>query len=365
VSAPEPSRPIALPSAVPARLATVACVLLGLLAAELFLRVVSPFAIFYSTWFDPGIHVPDPELGFVFKPGYRGNMRHVDQTWTVPLELDEHGFRPAARTQADEPGKQVVFLGGYSIMFSFGLGPSETVAAQFARHAPVPVTAHSTAWPGFDLDRELRKFERFLAPVVEPDLVVVLLSRPGDYAFAAGKFDPALPEPGPDLFRYHESLVLAMQQRPFTRFVGRSLCFESYLVGGLCEQADRLIDSLADAVKALRAAPRGPGAAAPASAGHHPESFLVALRDRLAARGARLAVVALPTYGFQGPEDLEPLVPEGVPVFDLRRLLAESGGDWKALHHYGPRSAELVGARLAERLGPLLEARRAEAPHAP
>ena len=361
-------------------LCSLMCLSLGVLASEGFLRVLQPYAIYYSTWFDPGIHQPDDELGFVFSPNFQGGMRNTDRAWYVPLHLDERGLRPPVSTRNDEQGDDIVLFGGASMGFSYGLTSSESIAAQIASQSQRPVTVHTLPWPGFGIWRDFRKYKRFIEPTQSPRIAVLFLYRDRDYEDIQAEFTDELPVPelGDDLFRYHDRLVITADGR-FPRLAGR-VYSESYVAAGICrelneaESAYRWLSRrarfyLVEGGKRKQIAPRPSSEQIAEKADQvnandtlqseqqHDVNLITQIRNRLASRGTELVVVALPANfnRLRGPEDVSPFIPPGTAFYDLRGVLRDTDADWKARNHYGTRSARRLGEEIARLLQPHLE----------
>ncbi len=343
---------------VPRLLASLVCALVGVGGAELFLRMLVPEEVFHSMWYEPGIHQPDEELGFALTPSYCGAMRHRDHTWFVPLELDQHGCRLPMSTSPGVPGENIVLLGGRSMVFGYGLKSSETLAARIASHSISQTTVHTLAWDGFDLNRDWKKYERFIEPNIRPNVVIVCLYTRDEYSDlrSAVRMSP-LPWDA-DLFRFHDSLILHPRGW-LAESIGRPV-YLSYVLGGICREVNHVDQEMrrylarffSNSDRDTDHHATTPEIGPVPIANQHPD-FLLYLRDRVAAQGARVVVVALPhRTDWIGPPDLGSIVPEGIEAVDLRGCLKDANADWKAQGHYGADSAEIVGSLIANSLHP-------------
>ncbi len=329
---------------------------LGLAAAESYLRLTIPLELMFDTWFTPGIHVRDETFGFRFAPDYAGEMWHRQGVFGVPIELDEHGFRPTPTRRGAEPIRRVALIGGASMAMGFGLSDDATIAARLAVASQHRLDVRNTAWPGFDVHRNWLVFreafgdERF-------DLGVVLLYRVTLESFADVPDDLTSPAPmeQDDPFRLMDGLVVE-PPGPIAAVLGRSY-YRSFVAHGVLRRLD---DGLARGVDRPR--PAGlPGAGHdidPAAAkrgrrsrGRERLAALLAHIERgFAEQGARTLVVFLPMWA---PPDVyapvERALPRGLPRRNLQRQLRRElrVRDTIAAGHYSAPQAERVARRLA------------------
>ncbi len=155
----------------------VVIVLAALAAVEVFLRIIWPFELAFDCWFSRGIHSPSEEFGYVFAPRFTGFMRHKDRV-DAYLTLDAHGFRQPAMSGATPDAPTIVFIGGTSQTFGYGLPDKHTIAARTMEAMDRPLRIYNTAWPGFDVYRNFHIYKRLLEPEIQPDLVIVALNNP-------------------------------------------------------------------------------------------------------------------------------------------------------------------------------------------
>ncbi|QDV42653.1 hypothetical protein Enr13x_25020 [Stieleria neptunia] len=337
--------------------------ILGVVAAECFVRSVVPFPLFYQTWFEVGIHRPDDELGFVFTPNYVGAMRHRDGAWRVPLRLDEKGFRLPVSTadNRDVARREVVLLGGGSMMFSYGLRDDQSVAAQIARHSVVPVRVQTVSQPGFDLARDFYKFKRYFEGRVHPSVVVVNAYGRHSETEVFANYSSTPSKPVGDLFWFHDNI--AMNPRGLPHRIGRPFS-QSYVLAGGCRLADQAYSRLPRPQDLATGQPiknghqghdnSGPGET---NARQHGNDLFSEMREYFERRDAKLILVFLPSNGDDRPaiSNRTSPSPDQVAVLDLRGSLSVVDSDWVAAGHYGPRSAQRVGERIANAIQPLLE----------
>ena len=337
--------------------------ILGVVAAECFVRMVVPFSLFYQTWFEVGIHQPDEELGFVFTPNYVGGMRHRDGAWSVPLQLDENGFRLPVSTDgnSDVPRKAVVLLGGGSMMFSYGLRDDQTVAAHIAKNSVVPVTVQTLSQPGFDLSRDFFKFKRYYEGRLHPSVVVVNAYGRQSETEVFAKYSSLPSKPAGDLFWFHDDI--AMAPRGLAHRVGRPFG-QSYVLAGGCRLADTAYSWLPRPqdlaterqIESDHRSHENPASDETNVRGDGNDLFSE-MRKYFERRDAKLILVFLPSNGDDQPAAKNAISPslDHVAVLDLRGSLSVADSDWIAAGHYGPRSARMVGARIANAIQPLLE----------
>lgn len=333
---------------VPLALAAVAC---GLLLAEGCMRVLVPYEIMLETWFTPGIHTYDEEMGFIYTPNYHGQMRHADGLWVgEPLTLDAHGFRQPALPPDPGPDVQrVVLLGGRSLMMSYGLPDEATIHHRLAAHLDQPTEVCNTAWAGDSLWRNWHYLNREMGDEPPFDVAIIALVSPYLPAFE-GLTDYTFPvdhRPESAIFPFVDGVVL--WRGPLFRAHPR-LSHASYLSFILFRHADR-------GLKAWRGW-RNPSPARPKDiVSGSPEElagfvrFLEHLRGELAARGTSSIVVMLPRRGDPAHcyEALTAVLPDDLPWFDLHAEFEGTLGedDFFADGHYRAPLADRIAQRLA------------------
>lgn len=329
----------------------VAGIVIGCVLCEGLLRVLVPQTTYYSSWFTPGAHQLDPELGFAFRPGFSGDMRNADKVWLEPIRLDDHGFRlPATNfgvaSDADqEDVSDIIMLGGASMAFCYGLSDAETIHHQVADRIAAPVEISLVSWPGFTLAQDIQKLRR-LDSINPGTLAVVFAYGVEDYAPVDQRNDP------PREIRLVRSV--AMPNDPAASW-GGSLYYESYVVAGVCRTMDvvsQIINRLTSRFsrEAVAADAAEPNSAPLENRGRRQIDFAV---DQLADMGLEnVVVVALPHQSqWVGPETL---TVDGARVIDLRALPQSQAFDWIAFGHYGRRSAEHVAEPIAAQIAEVI-----------
>lgn len=324
-------------------------VVAGVLAAEMLLRLVLPVEIRFETWFTPGIHQYDPQLGFVCSPGYKGLMRHPDQLYRgVPLELDAKGFRMENRTPgADNSAARVVLLGGRSAAMCYGLPDDATLTAVLARNTVRPLRIQNSAWAGWGLWMNWLTYRRELDDGAPYDLAIVAIYEEPHAGYEPyTTYEWAWPAPS-------ESEVFA--QIPGIRLwpsgnVARAGAwpYRSYLLYGLLRAGDALTG----------VPPEHPPATDPRPADGFIR-YLTHIRDHLATRGTRTLFVFLPRK--DAPADVyDPIasaMPEDFPSVNLHRQLHGQMDHlgWIADDHYSTALAQAIGEALAQPVDAMLD----------
>lgn len=325
----------------PRRLGSLAA---GWLLCEILLRSLVPSPIFYSTWFTKGIHRTDKSLGFIFQPNYEGAMRHADGVWMEPLSLDANGFRlPATNHSTDDRSdiKRVVMLGGASMAFCFGLSDPESLHHRVAQAVDRPMIIEVVSWPGFTLEQDFMKVERFL-DVTEIDCAVVFAYAERDY-----KNVLQLDEPLNELeFVMDQDVVLPTD--PSARL--GPLYYRSYVMAGAARWWTTLSQIAGFDGRGSIKTSRAP----------EPSNFSAGVGDPAAIKAARrlqqngvtrVLVVALPhQLKTLGPKSLAEFEGDDLAVLDLRKMSQLRDMDWLAGGHYGPRSSQAIAARIAKKL---------------
>lgn len=166
-----------------------ACVLATFVIVELFLHQVLSPTIEYGLWFSKGAHTPDKKYGFVFTKNFKGAMRHQDQVFYMPLNLNRNGFRQTVLSSQGPNPAAVVFIGGRSQMFGYGLHDDETIPAQVAGLTTAPIAAYNTAWPGFNIFLNLMIYRDLLEDEISPSIAVISF-----YGYHPAAFDSYLPD---------------------------------------------------------------------------------------------------------------------------------------------------------------------------
>lgn len=318
-------------------------ILIGWMLCEGLVRILVPGPIYYSTWFTPGVHQRDAELGFVFTPNYQGAMRHADRVWMQPLELNDHGFRLSARGGSDDGVRQtgtIVMLGGASMAFSFGLSDLESLHQQTASHLGAELNVHVVAWPGFTIGQDLLKLDRFMESL-PIDRAIVFAYSEDDYQLCS---ELALPDIAASQLAIDNGDVLPRD--PAARLVGAAY-YRSVVLAGASRWWIAVVGLLKGTGAGETRSPAVAGELDTNTPRQQPAAFVAA--QQLRARGIReVTVVALPHQLRQiGPDALERFTEDGVSVLDLRRLTERPDMDWIAGGHYGPRSAMIIGTRIA------------------
>ncbi len=343
----------------------------GIVAAEFYIHLIVPYPIFYSTWFDQGIHQPDEQFGFIFTPNYRGAMRHRDGIWREPLELDKNGLRKSVSTHDNqEPVQDVVLMGGASMMFSYGLKNDDTVAKQIAEDSDIPVRVHTLAQPGFALSHDFHKFERFLAKDVHPNVVVLCLYSSSDYQALQNEFSPLHSQSNAHLFQNHQSIVLNRPGLP--NQIGRPY-FQSYVLAGGCRLADIVSGKLSRLKNKFVALNNDnhkekeieqsqqrliKSNAVQCSTQPQKEDRLTHMRKYFEQYNTKLIVVTIPRFGTHviTQQQLNLLKSDHITTVNLKDSLEKNSDNnkWIANGHYSSQSAKTLGKRIATSIQPLL-----------
>ncbi len=351
-------------------LALVLGVLAGIAAAEGFLGLVVSKTRAMGLWYDAGIHRRDDRFGFTFQGGYRGLMEHQDRVFHVPLELDEAGFRRPSESRASDAA-EVVFVGGQSMMFGYGVRDAATIPWQVARDTRHEIRAWNAALPGFDVHRSWVAYRDDMAPRVRPKLVVLSIYRFGEARTEVPASIPPVSQEDQDaLFRFHPSIVVSAAG-PFATLMG-PLAFRFQLANKLARFADAVVprDRVATLARTLPPSWRPPRRTPPVSGPTMPlRSFLDRLRSVLESEGTAMMVAFLPRKRSNRElyAPLRPHVPEGMVVIDLHRALHEAGRarfPTLANGHYAPAASRAISRALAPEIDAVLDRALLAAPGA-
>ncbi|HET6468640.1 MAG TPA: SGNH/GDSL hydrolase family protein [Geminicoccaceae bacterium] len=124
--------------------------------------------------------VPDPKIGFLYRPNYRGEIRRNELGFGYTT--DANGFRNPTPV---EPPADIVILGD-SMAFGYGVEDDQTWSALLARARP-ELSIVNLGMIGAGPQQYQRIYERFGAPL-RPRLVLFTLF-PGNDVFDANLFD--------------------------------------------------------------------------------------------------------------------------------------------------------------------------------
>ena len=123
--------------------------------------------------FQPGIFAPDPDLGWVLKPSYRGLRLEDDRR--VPTSTNTLGFRGPDWVETRRRAAVRLLALGDSSTFGLGVADDETYPAYLEkslREGGRDAAVFNAGVPGYETAREAEIFRR-LAPIVGPHIVIV------------------------------------------------------------------------------------------------------------------------------------------------------------------------------------------------
>lgn len=348
-------------------LPALAAILLGALASEGFMRaILEPDALFEFS-FSPGAQSPHPKYGFVFTPSWSGYMRHPDRVWCVPLAFEQHGYRLPAPARGGEQPLRAVLLGGRSTAMCYGLRDHETIHHRMAERSPRPLEVWDTGWAGFDVYRSWKYFEEGLGAELDFDVVLLCINPQRTDLFLKSipeDLGEVRPHPVQDVMFDLTDGIVRVPSDAVERWMGRNY-FRSYVVYGFLRYRKDLRRGWSDALQRLGV--REPAARPTLPPEQQAElerqgqerltRFLELLDEHFRARGARLAVVLLPSMA--GARDayapIVAAIPPAIPHADLHDALWGQlrPQDYIGLGHYGEQQALLIAdgmLRLVERL---------------
>jgi lysophospholipase L1-like esterase len=147
-------------------------VLVSLVVGEVAVRVLGVTGA-PRRHFRPGIYAPDPELGWVLQPAYRGV--HLEYDFEAPTTTNALGYRGPAWDATRSASTVRVLALGDSCTFGRGVGDADTWPARLEarlRAGGVDAAVYDAGVPGYDTVQEEVVLGRLL-PVVRPTHVVV------------------------------------------------------------------------------------------------------------------------------------------------------------------------------------------------
>jgi len=119
----------------------------------------------------PAYFDSDPVLGIKAAPGFRGRFVHPDYKGEL-VTLGAQGFRGGDVPATKADGEKRVFVLGDSLTFGLGVEDGETFPALLEKKLGAPYRCVNAGLPAFGTFQELVVFEDSVAPLA-PDLVVV------------------------------------------------------------------------------------------------------------------------------------------------------------------------------------------------
>jgi len=339
--------------------------LISLTIAELLLRSIIPFEIAFQTWFSPGAQRPDERFGFVFSQNYDGFMRHRDGVLNVPLQLDQYGFRkPFELNNTRQRNSQnIVFMGGASLIFSYGLPDQETIPAEVVKSSCVPLKSYTTSWPGVSLYRNFHIYKEMLEPDINPDFVVLSVYQNDLYDFESipNDFDDK-PEPASVTWLYHNDKPVIVYPSGFLAERLGKLYYQSYILSKLVSLIDFTINQIHSFINDMIFTS---DTSTNDSENHFQRNqnfraFISYLQNYFQNRDIPISVVFMPS--MESPQtdlfsELREAVPKEINAIDLHQKLRDNLDDKQfiASGHYNQQQASLMGDKIADQICPLLK----------
>lgn len=348
---------------------------IAFIASELFVRALVPSTILFGTWQTEGAYTPDSRYGFVPTPNYRGVMSHPDGVFEVPLSLDENGFRmPAESSRAIPQKKEIVLMGGASMMFGYGTPTHKTIAGHIAEKLSFPSCVRSTSFPGLDLNRNFHLFEEKLSHKIHPTHLIVGLYYGDRHAssWMHLKEGYGLPPATPyeSLFRLFKGQIVFP-----TGVIGESLGIWNYR-SALINRSVRFLDNwapdkiknpIASVINRVIPPPQMPKLESKIASQNAPvttdfsvfTNYIRYLNQKVTTQGIQMLVVMLPIQGLLGGDayrGIRESIPAEVAKMDLHDRLGKeflSLGDkcWLGGGHY----SSLCNERIAQSISLWIE----------
>jgi len=222
-----------------------------------------------------GLYLFDPELGYRFKPRFRGIRHQSDNALHVTNSRGLLG----TREPLDDDSHRILFLGD-SVAYGDGVGFEEIFSERVQAAAGASYQVFNAACPGWRSEQELRHFERDLSDL-RWDMLVLTVSLNDLVPYRWSKLDGgeyrmtlSLPEPARSaakLLQLRAKFRLTDASRPLTEHDGATLLawsdreWDNYLTGVLVpfverEDRPRLVIAMLPSLYQLQALERGLGA---------------------------------------------------------------------------------------------------------
>lgn len=326
---------------------TFCALVIATLLAEGLLQLVRSKTIDMTLWFSGAYAEPNAHFGFNLKPNYEGYMRHRDSLFESELTLDAYGLRrPVMSSQGH--AKNVLLLGGESMVFSYGLSDDEMLASQIAQHSKFPLNIRTASLPGMDIYRTWHYYREFLeGNTAIPDLVIISIFDKRLYSYRALPADlEQLPQAKDvaELFAFSQSVLNYRGGALALRF--RDLYTNSFLAyrfGRVLDGSDDNVSHREQMELAFQS-----DSERIAHARRDFERLLERVVGYFKEKGSNVGVVFLPTWRG-GPnyfKDFYSVLPKNVGWFDLQANCSLER-HWIASGHYSEKDASILGGCMA------------------
>lgn len=357
---------------------SIASLTLALFCSELFLSCVVPEALAFGSWFSNGVQKPDKEFGAVFSPNFSGTMAHKDGVFEVPLRLSDEGFRLPLTNAPSLSAADIVFVGGHSMMFGYGLRDEQTIPGKVAKLLKHQVQVHNTALPGFDVVKNYKYFEQKLKQKLQPQVLVLSLYGK-EHKFERwdkmilNNYQVPSVENYEELFRFMDGRVTSPPPDALVAWSVGKWYYQSIIIHKLARLMDSYSLSFGKSPLLANISQVPSRSALTVSPVEDPVRglekfswFIQTLTDQLKTTNTQLLLVLLPV-GVSLHEDIyahlrEKIVP-GVRYVDihqgLRERLTGHGAYWIADGHYSSYTSELIAKSISGEMDQVLSERRA------
>ncbi len=325
----------------------VAGIVIGLVAAEGLVRLVTASQLDYVSFVRPGPYCWDEPSGRLTSacPGRSMMMRVPGEERYIALRLNEAGMRgPFVNARrADRPAKRVLIIGGASQGFGFALPDSQTYPAAAARDACGPIEIYNFALMGMNNEVTWDLAEQRMFDLVRPDHVIfAVYFRDGHPDLTARVAAQVENEAGLRLLGGSEFFF--PKRAPVA--IGRwATVVRTY---DLWSRAELRLDRATGWPPLLTPPPaQGPERNGPAS---HAASIR-AVAARVEARQIPMSVLLLPSNAAVKDAELKALLP-GLRIVDAKRAVdtAQLPDAYFPDGHYRAPISELVGRLVADEI---------------
>ena len=315
----------------------------GLVAAELAVRLVTSPELDFSSFARPGLYCTDDAINLAPACANQSMMMRVPgEERYVLVKLNQWGFRgPYVNlTHGDHVVKRVLLVGGMSQGFGAGLVEDETYAAAAARGSCGSVEIHNVAMPGIGAEVSWDIAERRVFRDRHFDHVILALYERVGHPDIAARVAPVADQMA-------DLAALNGLEFHFTRRFN-SLVRRSALIV-------RAYDLIARAELQLKwwqprlttTHPRGPELKENASLAE----LIRVLAARTSERGAAFSVLLLPWSGDTSDAQLQKMLPDTRFVDAHEAVRAARLEDGRFLDgHYKPQTTAIIGRMVADEI---------------
>jgi len=335
-------------------------------ASEYIMRILTDKEHSFAYNFRPGPYVYNKSLGLVtFKPNYKGCMNVPKSNIRIPLTLSKHGTRHINSNTDLDSCKKIVFLGGVSQTFGYGLRDNETIAGALVASSEYPLRIYNLALPGTNALQSLYRFKDYILTEIKPDVVIVFLYTFRDLRTYSQKdsimktFKPSILNP---LEKGYELNKGWLEKKPKSLF--EHSIVKSSLAKGLfntySELSGRLLSTLSKGKQLLNGGNKPLETATIADSNDSEQCalgtqrYIKFIQNYFSGTGTKVVFVFLPTLSGEMNyyRNITNYMPKDVIYLDVHNQVAGTPLESEKLPdgHYNPVMAHYIGRSVYKRI---------------